>query len=285
MTIDENIHELVRQPKRLLEKFMLQPKKSWGQNFLVDQRALETFSQAAWSPQRPLVEIGAGLGALTAYLARAGLPLHAVERDRDLIPILKELLATYPHVQIVEDNALTVARVDLVKHDLPRTIVGNLPYQLTAPLLMRVLQNGPMFARAVFMVQQEVAARLLAAPGDPERGSLSVWAELTAHITRLASLSPASFYPPPRVHSTIILIEPHSQALLDPAELSTLERLLRHGFGQRRKKLRNALRPLLKEQLENILAACEIAVDLRAELLDAAAWKKLTKATHQSLGA
>jgi 16S rRNA (adenine1518-N6/adenine1519-N6)-dimethyltransferase len=260
-----------------LDRSLPPAKKSWGQNFLVDTRVRDAIAACACEPGRPLIELGAGTGALTQALAATGLPVCAIERDRDLVPALRTLFAGNERVTIVEDNALTVEWRALPGMTAGCTLVGNIPYHLTGPLVMRAIAGRAFFGRAVLMVQREVAERMLAPAGARERSSLGVWCELAGQARRLLEVSPAAFRPQPRVWSTVIVIDfdPHGQ--LQAADDRLFEQVVRAAFGQRRKKLRNALARLFGPNADDLMHAAGVDPSLRAEVLPGEAFVRLTR--------
>jgi 16S rRNA (adenine1518-N6/adenine1519-N6)-dimethyltransferase len=189
-----------------------------------------------------VVEIGAGLGALTGFLAPAARRVIALERDPELARFLRdELLAEAAGVQVVCRDVLEFDFPGVAREaGRPLVVVGNLPYQITSPLLFTLIRDLPAIARAVLMMQREVGARLLASPGTKDYGILSVLGQYHFQVTRLFALSPGNFYPPPQVESVVLRLVPATTApaALDPA---LLHRLVKIAFGHRRKTLNNTL--------------------------------------------
>lgn len=227
----------------------LSPKKSFGQNFLVDSNVCRRIAdlsiggkEAASTTRGTVVEIGAGLGALTEPLLERASKVVAIERDRDLCPILREVFA-----DPIAEGRLEVIEADAKSADLgqflasgpePRVLAGNLPYQLTGPLLERATALASTFDRAVFMVQAEVADRLSAPPGSEAYGALTVFASAAFDVTRAMKVGRAAFYPRPGVDSAVIVLLP----LRPPRgrETDRFREAVRAAFAQRRKTLRNA---------------------------------------------
>jgi 16S rRNA (adenine1518-N6/adenine1519-N6)-dimethyltransferase len=232
----------------LLARYGLRPKKSWGQNFLVDRRVADRIVQAAAvQADDVVVEIGAGLGALTAGLAAAAGRVVAVERDPDLVAVLRAELAGQQRVE--------VAAVDALEYDFAAeagrsgralVVVGNLPYQITSPLLFRVLESAAgarVIARAVFMVQREVADRLSASPGSKTYGRLTVMVQQLAEVTPLFHVGAGAFLPAPAVASSVFRLEPRRQPRAPVTDPRRFDQVVRAAFGGRRKMLRRALEP------------------------------------------
>ena len=268
-----------QRPQELLRRAGLRAKKSWGQNFLCDPTVLQSITEAiAPSPRGPIVELGAGLGALTYHLAVAGAPILAIERDRDLAPILQRYLSWASHFEVRQANVL---RLDYgaLAHELggPLTVVGNLPYQLSGRILVALADAAVAVRRAVLMVQREVAERLVAPPGGRTYGLLSVLVQraFTPHIVRL--VAPSCFHPPPRVESAVVSLLGQDEQR-DPADERAMVAVARAAFSGRRKNLRNALRGGLHADaasIDGVLQQAQIAGTVRAETLSCAAFAHL----------
>jgi 16S rRNA (adenine1518-N6/adenine1519-N6)-dimethyltransferase len=216
----------------------LSPKKSFGQCFLSDARiATEIARMATTPPQGTVVEIGAGLGALTEpLLARAG-RVVAVERDRDIVPILREGLGGRASLTIVEADAKSLDYAKLFEGSpRPRVLAGNLPYAITGPLLEITVTLAPLVDLAVFMVQREVADRLVAAPATRAYGALTVFVRAAFDVERAMRVGPGAFFPRPAVDSAVVLLTPHRRAV----ETDRFRDAVHAAFAQRRKTLRNA---------------------------------------------
>jgi len=226
-------------------------RKRFGQNFLHDQVIIQRLVNAI-NPQASdnLVEIGPGQGALTAPLLAKVDHLNAVELDRDLVPYLREQLS---------HQGLTVHEADALKFDFrqllndkPLRIVGNLPYNISTPLLFHLLSYQQKIQDMHFMLQLEVVDRLAAMPGSKTYGRLSVITQYYCNITKLFNVPPGSFNPPPKVMSAIVRLVPTTQAIpaVNPA---LFEFVVRISFAQRRKTLRNNLKQILStEQLDSL---------------------------------
>jgi 16S rRNA (adenine1518-N6/adenine1519-N6)-dimethyltransferase len=271
-------------PKILLQRLGLRPKKTLGQNFLVHAHQARRIVEALeLTGDEAVVEIGAGLGALTVFLAQEACRVVAVERDPALAQFLQEELC--PEAPALEVLCQDVLRVDLLglsrQVGAPLAVAGNLPYQITSPLLFKLMAEKAALSRAVLMMQQEVGARLLARPGTKDYGILSVLLRYHFAIQRLFSLGPANFYPPPQVDSVVLKLEPAvaSPPARDP---DLLARVVKAAFGQRRKTLNNTLTAraadfgLNPEQLRNIFADLGIDPGRRGETLDLAEFVALS---------
>ncbi|MBX3192650.1 MAG: ribosomal RNA small subunit methyltransferase A [Labilithrix sp.] len=230
-----------------LRRAGLAPKKSFGQNFLVSPSTVEAIAAAcvpdAEVGRARVVELGAGTGALTRALAARAASVVAVERDRDLVPVLREELADLPEgrVTVVEGDAQTADPRALLGATTPegtRVLCGNLPYQITGRLLQSAVTHAGDLDRVVFMVQLEVAERLAAEPGSKAYGALTVFVRAAFRAKKLFNVSPGSFHPPPDVTSAVILLEPERPPRAEETE--TFRALVKGAFGARRKTLRNA---------------------------------------------
>ena len=261
--------------RAVLRRSVLVPKKSFGQNFLVSQHTVDAIA-AACIPDSEVgrarvLELGAGTGALTRALALRARSVVAVERDRDLVPVLAEELADLPEgrVRIVEGDAQAVDSRELLgapDPDSKRVLCGNLPYQITGRLLERAVVNADDVERVVFMVQLEVADRLAAEPGSKTYGALTVFVRAAFRCAKILTVGPGSFHPPPDVTSAVIRLEPERPRRA--VETDTFRAVVKGAFGTRRKTLRNAWRgvgPL--DVIAAAAAAAGISLDARGETL------------------
>ena len=269
--------------RELLARHGLSPKKGLGQNFLVDPRVQERIVAAAQvGPADVVVEIGAGLGALTARLGAVASKVIAIDRDAQLVPILRAELAERPNIDIVLGDALEFDfRGAAARAGRPLVVVGNLPYVVTSPLLFAILEaatGGGVVDRAVLMVQKEFAQRMLAPPGSRIYGRLSVMAQQAADAEILFHVGPGAFLPPPAVTSTVLRLLPRAEPLAAVADPAVFARVVREAFGTRRKMLRRALEPGFGERAAGALAAAGIEGTRRAEELSVADFARLANA-------
>ncbi len=247
------------------------PRKRFGQNFLRDAQVIARIVDAI-APQRGdrMVEIGPGLGALTAPLLARLDALEVVELDRDLAARLR-LQACSGAAQCGE---LRVHEADALRFDFaalagdgPIRVVGNLPYNISTPLIFHLLSFGGCIRDMHFMLQREVVERLAAAPGGRDYGRLSVMAQYHCAVAPLFGVPPGAFEPPPKVESAIVRLRPHPRPPVDVGDAALFAELVAQAFGQRRKTLRNNLRGLLDAAA---IAACGIDPGRRAETLSLA---------------
>ena len=261
----------------LLRAYGLQPKKSLGQNFLVDPSGLDKVMQAAGlSPEDTVLEIGAGLGSLTVLLAQTVRRVIAVEIDRGLIAPLTEAVSEYDNVQIVEGDILKIPPEELSLGEA-YLVVANIPYYISSAIIRRLLETQNRPARIVLTVQQEVAERICAKDGKFSLLALSVQVFGVPRIQ--ARIAAGCFYPAPDVDSAVLSITLYPQPLIATEELDAFFRLARAGFSQKRKTLRNTLSAglgLPAVQAESLLAAAGIDPRRRAETLSIAEWGRLT---------
>ncbi len=269
-------------PKSTLERFDLRPKKSFGQNFLTDPHLADRIVELAGAERAHVLEIGAGLGGLTARLLAHGHRVTAIERDRDLVPILRELFRP-----AIDTHELSVLEMDAKAVDLPtafepnmrRVLMGNLPYQITGPLLQAAVRARVAIDVAVFLVQKEVADRLVAAPSSKTYGALSVFCQAGFCVERSFIVRRGAFYPQPNVDSAVVTLKPLAEPHSDETE--TFRAVVVGAFRERRKVLRNAWKGvcnLTPDELQRAAANAGIALEARGETLDVQAFARMTRA-------
>jgi 16S rRNA (adenine1518-N6/adenine1519-N6)-dimethyltransferase len=264
----------------LLKRHDLHPRKRFGQNFLVDGNTLAKIVAAgALEPGGAALEIGAGLGVLTAALADAVTPsgrVVSVEVDTDLLAALAETTGEKPQVEIVTADAMALdwpAFLDThFAGGIKPSVVANIPYNITSPLVTTLLAQQGRFARIVLLVQKEVAVRMAAKAATPDYGSLSVFIQYHAKVEIIGMVSRRVFFPPPDVDSAIVRLTPHDTPPVSVPSEAKLFAVVRAAFGQRRKALLNALSgdPALgwnREQASAALAAAGIDGRRRGETL------------------
>ncbi len=221
-------------------------RKRFGQNFLVDQSVLQGILDAVHpQPGEHLVEIGPGKGALTDYLAERSEKLSVIELDRDLVPWLIVKFERHPGFQLFQADALKFDFAGLAQADQPLRIVGNLPYNISTPLIFHLLSHVGLVHDMHFMLQKEVVERMAAVSGDKAYGRLSIMVQYYCAVEQLFEVPPSAFDPAPKVDSAIVRLVPHRHLLYPAQHIKTLEKLVNVAFQQRRKTLRNALKQLL----------------------------------------
>jgi 16S rRNA (adenine1518-N6/adenine1519-N6)-dimethyltransferase len=228
-------------------------RKRFGQNFLHDQQVIRRIV-ASIAPQSTdlLVEIGPGQAAITRPLLESGAELHLVELDRDLVAYLEKQFSDNPRVTIHSCDALRANLPELTGHR-PFRLIGNLPYNISTPLIFHVLQWSDLVVDMHFMLQKEVVDRMAAVPGSRTYGRLSVMTQYHAEVTPLFDVPPESFSPVPKVVSSIVRLKPYQQPPVDAGSYENMARVVAAAFSMRRKTLRNSLREVLSE--EQIIAA------------------------------
>lgn len=293
--------------RRLLRRYDIRPKKGLGQNFLADGNIVARIVDAAFlEPEEAVVEIGPGLGSLTQGLLKAGAKVLAIEKDAQLVAALQELFPKHPRLRIVHADArfvdypsaflnafsssppcsgsssiggaTTSASSDSISGvDLKYKIVANLPYSVTSPLLMGMLEYPLPPTRAVVMIQREVADRIMAEPGSKEYGALTVGVRFRAEVEKVALVPPTVFVPAPKVASQVIALTPRPSPW-DVGDEKVFSALVKAAFGQRRKALRNALRPLgiSPDLLSRAFMEAEIDPTRRGETLSLAEFARLS---------
>lgn len=261
-------------PKHLLDRYGLDPKKSLGQNFLYDDGLLEKIVQAAeLTPQDNVLEVGPGLGALTRQLAIQGGRVVAVELDQRLLPVLEDELADFPNVELVHGDVLGLDPADWFDESF--VMVANVPYYITGAILRHLLTGQPQPRRMVLTVQKEVAERLSAEP--PDMSLMAVSVQYYGRVRRISTVKAGAFWPRPDVDSAVIRIDVDPPT---PAEDETaFFRVVRAGFSEKRKQLKNNLKQLGDAvTVDAALAAAGIDGRRRAETLTVAEWRALVDA-------
>lgn len=224
-----------------LDALGIRPRKRWGQHFLIDGNTVERVVSAAdLTADDVVLEIGPGLGVLTERLADVVERLVAIEIDPKLASWLSPRFSDQPHVQIVQGDALHLGWTGLMPAEREWTTLGNLPYNITSALLDRLIAHRDRVDRAVWMVQREVADKLLAAPGTRETSSLGILVQAYCRVERAFNVSKNAFYPPPDVESVVLNITPRETPTFRASE-AAFRRAVRAAFGVRRKALRRSL--------------------------------------------
>lgn len=218
-------------------------RKRFGQNFLHDKMVINNIVRHIRpEPGQLLVEIGPGMGAITELLlAQGGGHLHVVELDKDLIPILRTKFFNYPGFQIHEGDALKFPFDTLVPEGQKMRLIGNLPYNISTPLIFHLLEFAPMVSDMHFMLQKEVVERMAAQPGDKAYGRLGIMVQYFCRVSPLFEVPPGAFTPRPKVDSAIVRLEPYTNRPIEVKSINVLERVVRTAFNMRRKTIRNAL--------------------------------------------
>lgn len=279
--------------KHVLDRHGFHFQKKYGQNFIFDVDLLDDIAaSASVGRQDFIIEIGPGMGSLTARLARRAKKVLAIEIDANLIPILEETLADYDNIELLNAD---VMKIDLAKvimdHDLsPVKFVANLPYYITTPILMRLLEEGGSgafsYQSITVMVQREVAERMVCKPGSKDYGALSLAVQYYTKPKIVREVPAESFYPPPKVDSAVVHLVRYEKPPVETEDERLLFSLIRASFNQRRKTLVNGLfngagLSLSKEDYVDILQKCGFSADVRGEKLSLEDFAHLTNEVYR----
>ena len=275
-------HDALAHPKALLAAWGLRPKKRYGQNFLIDQGAARRIArlalEGAAEPART-IEIGAGTGQLTRALLEEGADVTALEIDPDLIALLRKR-DELTNARIVQADALAFDYAAYADGS-PWRVAGNLPYNIATPLMLGLIEmeHGP--SSLTVMIQKDVAARLAAKPGTAAYGSLSIAVQYAMVVERAFTLGPRSFYPAPKIDSTVIRLLRRETPAVHPHDLRLFRKVVRAAFAYRRKTLANSLMLALGVEraiVARALAASQLPPECRGEQLDLYDFSRLADA-------
>ena len=252
-------------------------RKRFGQNFLHAEWVIEQLIDELHPlPGQHLVEIGPGRGALTNHLLQQCQQLDIIELDRDLVDLLRKQYQNHPQLTIHSADALRFDFTTLVSEQQPLLrLIGNLPYNISTPLLFHLLEQQQVIGDMHFMLQKEVVNRLAALPGGKQYGRLTVMVQYRCQVEPLFDVPPDAFTPEPKVMSAIVRLTPHTTPPVAVEDSTTLGKVVTQAFSQRRKTIRNTLKPLFSEQA---LQALEIDPGCRAETLSLADFARLSNA-------
>jgi len=253
-------------------------RKRFGQNFLEDQGVIDRIVSAIHPlPSDHLVEIGPGRGALTEQLAASGCRLDVIELDRDLVPGLLAAFSLNPGFALHSADALRFDYTSLAAQSGPLRVVGNLPYNISTPLIFRLLENTAIIRDMHFMLQREVVDRLAATPGNRDWGRLGIMTQYYCAVEKLFDVPPEAFNPRPKVQSAIVRLTPWLESPWPACDPVLLRQVVQAAFGQRRKTLRNNLKGLIDTaRLESL----GIDPGARAETLELHQFIEITTAVH-----
>lgn len=269
----------------IIQKYEFMFQKKFGQNFLIDAHVLEKIISAAGITKDDCVlEIGPGIGTMTQYLAENAGHVVAVEIDRNLIPILKETLADYDNVTVINEDILRVdikALAEEYNDGKPIKVVANLPYYITTPIIMGLFESGVPIDNITVMVQKEVADRMKEGPGSKDYGALSLAVQYYAEPEIVANVPPNCFIPRPNVGSAVIRLTRHKEMPVEVKDPALMFKIIRASFNQRRKTLQNGLGnaselPYTKEQIAAAIAEMGLTPTIRGEALSLAQFAQLS---------
>ena len=269
----------------IIQKYEFMFQKKFGQNFLIDTHVLEKIISAAGITKNDCVlEIGPGIGTMTQYLAENAGHVVAVEIDRNLIPILKETLADYDNVTVINEDILRVdikALAEEYNGGKPIKVVANLPYYITTPIIMGLFESGVPIDNITVMVQKEVADRMKEGPGSKDYGALSLAVQYYAEPEIVANVPPNCFIPRPNVGSAVIRLTRHKEMPVEVKDPALMFKIIRASFNQRRKTLQSGLGnapelPYTKEQIAAAIAEMGLTPTIRGEALSLAQFAQLS---------
>lgn len=269
----------------IIQKYEFMFQKKFGQNFLIDTHVLEKIISAAGITKNDCVlEIGPGIGTMTQYLAENAGHVVAVEIDRNLIHILKETLADYDNVTVINEDILRVdikALAEEYNGGKPIKVVANLPYYITTPIIMGLFESGVPIDNITVMVQKEVADRMKEGPGSKDYGALSLAVQYYAEPEIVANVPPNCFIPRPNVGSAVIRLTRHKEMPVEVKDPALMFKIIRASFNQRRKTLQNGLGnapelPYTKEQIAAAIAEMGLTPTIRGEALSLAQFAQLS---------
>ena len=251
----------------ICKRFDIKMSKKLGQNFLIKRGIVDKIVHAAeLTPGEPVLEVGPGIGTLTQGLAQSGADVTAIELDRRLLEVLDTTLASYDNVRIVHGDVLKLDVPTIMNHK-PFKVVANLPYYITTPIIMSLLESKLPIERLVVMVQKEVALRMVAKPGTKDYGALSVAVQYYTEPDIVLDVPPKSFLPAPAVTSSVIRCVLRDKPPVDVIDEKLFFRVVKAGFAQRRKTFANTMKTtgLSKDRIEELLAKANIDGQRRGE--------------------
>lgn len=265
-------------------------RKEYGQNFLVNQAIPERIAEeCADTNDRLILEIGPGIGCLTQELALRYRKVIAVEIDKGLLPILAKTLAPYPNASVINADVMELDLAALIREQadgLPVSVAANLPYYITTPILMRLLESGIAFDSITIMVQKEVAERLTAAPGSKNYGAITAVLDYYGKAQRLFSVPAGCFLPAPKVDSAVVRIDLYKEKPFCPKDESLFFRALHGAFEQRRKTLVNAVSAKLnidKAAVTRAVMSLDLSETVRGERLSCEEFVRLSDALYEEI--
>lgn len=275
--------------RELMKKFDFRMAKSLGQNFLIDEDILKSIVLGSEvSKEDCVLEIGPGMGVLTQALCEKAGRVLAIEIDKKLMPILKVTLFGYDNVNVINDDVLRVDLKSVLRDnfgDVPAKVVANLPYYITTPIIMKLLEERLNLKSITVMVQKEVGDRLKASPGGKDYGAISAAVQYYSVPQKILDVPPASFIPPPEVDSVVMRLDIREKPPVEVKSEEMLFRVIKAAFGQRRKTLLNALTAgsfnKSKEEIKDILGKAGIDDGRRGETLSLQEFAAIADELHQ----
>ncbi len=273
-----------RKTAEILEKYNFDFKKKFGQNFLIDANILDAIvSSAEIGPEDTVLEIGPGMGSMTQVICENAKKVIAVEIDTKLIPVLTETLSPYDNVSIINKDILKIDINELATEYGAKSfkVVANLPYYITTPIIMQLLEAKSLIESITVMVQSEVADRMKASPGGKDYGALSLAVQYFAEPKVMMKVSPECFMPKPKVESSVIRLQCYEKPPVDVKDEKLLFKLIRASFNQRRKTLANGIKNasflnFSREEVVEALLEMDLSETVRGEALSLEQFAKLS---------
>jgi len=262
--------------KEIIEEYGFRFSKSLGQNFLIDGNIIDNICDGAEINKNDgIIEVGPGIGTLTQQLCERAGKVVAIELDKNLLPILDKTLNSYDNVEVVHGDVLKVDLNQIIKEKLDGLnvkVVANLPYYITTPIIMKLLEEQYDIDKIVVMIQKEVAVRMQAAPGNKDYGALSVAVQYYSKPEIIVNVPKNVFMPRPNVDSAVVMLDIYSSPSVEVREPKLFFKAVKAAFGKRRKTLLNALSSstlgIDKKKIQEILCSCNIDPQRRGETLD-----------------
>lgn len=268
---------MIESPVAVMRRHGLSARKSWGQHFLHAMHVHAAIARSVGASKgQHVIEIGSGLGTLTAHLLEAGADVWAIERDRDLCEVLRVEFGEHERFTLHETDAV---KFDYAASDTRPSVAGNLPYHLTGPLLFRLLEAHHATGTWAILIQKEVAQRLCADPGNKTYGGVTVGLSRVRAISMVMPVPPGAFAPPPKVDSAVVLLEPLAKPRGEVPDEARFLSLVRTAFQMRRKTIANALRPLgTREEIASWCEQANVDPKLRPERIAVEGFAALARA-------
>jgi len=272
-------------PKQILLSDETFPKKSLGQNFLIDLEVLNLIEEISeLTKNDEVLEIGAGLGTLTRFLAVRTKRVVAVEKDKRLFEKLKEYLSQISNIELILDDALKIDFKRYIKRKKMK-VVSNLPYSVSSPIIIRLLENKDLFSVLALMIQREVGERISAKPGGKVYGSISVLAQTFMEVSIELLVPPEAFWPKPKVDSVVLKLVPLIEPTIKIPDEKLFKKIVRAAFSSRRKILANSLCSLFSKDIaDELLKSAGIDRKRRAETLSIVEFGRLTEEAFRIYG-
>ncbi len=276
--------------RSLLSEFGASPDKRYGQNFLISERVVENIADGCGAgPEDGILEIGPGIGVLTQKLCERYKKVVSVEIDGKMVNVLGKTMAEYGNFTVINDDILKVDLNGLIKKyfdGMRVTVCANLPYYITSPIIMYLLESGAPFGHITVMIQKEVADRLTAKPGTPEYGSITPSVTYYADAERLFTVPAGCFYPAPKVDSAVLRLDLRRKPEYEPKDRELMLEIIKYAFLQRRKTLVNALsadKRLEKAAIIKAVGACGFDERVRGEALSVLDFRRLSDVLSEEM--